>query len=86
MKQTKPDGEPHEENPEIKTRKVKTLADVALEAADAKQWQARKSGWASQEEASEVRNLTQDAEARAQAEAALQRMMAKTQGKPRGRY
>jgi hypothetical protein len=36
-------------------------------------------------EPSEVRSLNDDADARAQAEAAMQAMMAKAAGKPRGR-
>jgi hypothetical protein len=38
---------------------------------------------ANQEEPAEVRDLSQDAEAKAQAEAAMQAMMAKSKGKPR---
>jgi hypothetical protein len=38
-----------------------------------------------QGEPSEVRNLSQDAEAKAQAEAAMQQMMAKSSGKQRRR-
>ena len=51
-------------------------------ATQAKQWRARKNGLQDQDEPSEVRNLTHNAEARAQAEAAMQRMAA---AKPRGR-
>jgi hypothetical protein len=38
-----------------------------------------------QQDPSEVRNLNHDAEARAQAEAAMQQMMAKSTGKRRNR-
>jgi hypothetical protein len=40
---------------------------------------------ANQGEPAEVRDLSQDAEAKAQAEAAMQAMMAKSGGKPRRR-
>ena len=64
---------------------LERLANAAATAAQAKQWRARKNGLQEQEEPSEVRNLTHDAEARAQAEAAMQRMAAaKPKGKPRG--
>ena len=61
------------------------LEAMAAEAAQAKHWRARKSGMQGQDEPSEVRNLNHDAEARAQAEAAMQRMMGKSGGKRRGR-
>ncbi len=63
--------------------RLERLAAAATQAAQAKQWRARKSGMASQEEPSEVRSLNHDAEARAQAEAAMQQMMAKSGGKQR---
>jgi hypothetical protein len=61
------------------------LEALAAEAAQAKRWQARKSGMEGQVKPSEVRNLNHDAEARAQAEAAMQRMLEKSGGKRRGR-
>jgi hypothetical protein len=61
--------------------KLERLANAAATAAQAKQWRARKNGLQDQDEPSEVRNLTHDAEARAQAEAAMQKMMAKSAGK-----
>jgi hypothetical protein len=67
------------------TRRLETLADVAAAAARAKQWEARKNGVLDLGEPSEVRNLSEDAEARAQAEAAMQQMLAKSAGKRRGR-
>ena len=67
---------------QVSTRRLETLANVAAAAAQAKRWQARKNGFLDQGEPSEVRN---DAEARAQAEAAMQQMMAKPGGKRRGR-
>ncbi len=54
-------------------------------AAQAKQWRARKNGLQQQDEPSEVRNLSQNAEARARAEEAMRQMMAKPQSKRRGR-
>ncbi len=61
------------------------LEALAAEAAQAKHWRARKSGMQGQDEPSEVRNLNHDGEARAQAEAAMQRMIEKPGGKWRGR-
>ncbi|WP_046869575.1 hypothetical protein [Microvirga massiliensis] len=61
--------------------KLERLANAARTAAQAKQWRARKDGLQDESEPSEVRNLTHDAEARAQAEAAMQKMMAKSAGK-----
>jgi hypothetical protein len=63
--------------------RLEKLASAATTAAQARQWRARKNGLQDQEEASEVRNLNHDAEARAQAEAAMQQMMAKPQRKRR---
>ena len=63
--------------------RLEKLANAAATAAQGKQWRARQNGLQEQEEPSEVRNLNHDAEARAQAEAAMQRMMAKPQGKKR---
>jgi hypothetical protein len=65
--------------------RLEKLANTATAAAQAKQWRARQNGLQDQEEPSEVRNLNHDAEARAQAEAAMQRMMANPKGKGRGR-
>ena len=70
---------------QVSTRRLETLANVAAAAAQAKRWQARKNGVLDQGEPSEVRDLSHDAEARAQAEAAMQQMMAKSGGKRRGR-
>jgi hypothetical protein len=66
--------------------RLEKLANTAATAAQAKQWRARQNGMREQEEPSEVRNLTQDAEARAQAEAALRLMGPAKPKKPRGRY
>jgi hypothetical protein len=63
--------------------RLESLAKAAATAAQAKQWRARKNGLQDQEEPSEVRSLNHDAEARAQAEAAMQQMMAKPQKRPR---
>jgi hypothetical protein len=64
--------------------RLEKLANAAATAAQAKQWQARKNGMHQQEEPSEVRNLSHNDEARAQAEAAMRQMMAKPQNKRRG--
>ena len=64
--------------------RLEKLANAAATAAQAKQWRARKSGLDQQEDSSEVRNLSNDAEARARAEEAMRQMMAKPQGKRRG--
>ena len=67
--------------------RLESLAKAAATASQAKQWRARKNGLQDQDEPSEVRNLTENAEARAQAEAAMRLMAAaKPKGKPRGRY
>ncbi|QRM33541.1 hypothetical protein [Microvirga sp. VF16] len=64
--------------------RLEKLANAAATAAQAKQWRARKNGMHQQDEQSEVRNLSHNAEARAQAEEAMRQMMAKSQGKRRG--
>ncbi len=84
----KRDEEQTENKRQVSTRnldRLESLANVVAQAAQAKQWQARKNGMSHQEEPSEVRNLNHDAEARAQAEAAMQAMMAKAGGKQRRR-
>ena len=63
--------------------RLEKLANAAATAAQARQWRARKNGLQDQGEPAEVRNLNHDAEARAQAEAAMRQMMAKSQGKRR---
>ena len=63
--------------------RLEKLASAAATAAQARQWRARKNGLQEQSEASEVRSLNHDAEARAQAEAAMQQMMARSKGKRR---
>ncbi len=63
--------------------RLEKLANTAATAAQARQWRARQNGLREQEEFSEVRNLNHDAEARTQAEAAMQRMMANPKGKRR---
>jgi hypothetical protein len=65
--------------------RLERLAHAAATAAQAKQWRARKNGIDQQEEPSEVRNLSNNAEARARAEEAMRQMMAKPQSKRRGR-
>jgi hypothetical protein len=63
--------------------RLEKLASAAATAAQARQWRARRNGLQDQEETSEVRGLSHDAEARAQAEAAIQQMMANSKGKRR---
>ncbi len=65
--------------------RLEKLAQAAATSAQAKQWRARQNGLQDRGEASEVRNLNHDAEARAQAEAAMQQMMAKSKGTRRTR-
>jgi hypothetical protein len=65
--------------------RLEKLANAAAATAQAKQWRARQNGLRDQGEPSEVRNLNHDAEAKAQAEAAMQQMIAKSNGKRRGR-
>jgi len=65
--------------------RLEKLANAAATAAQAKQWRARKNGLGQQEEAAEVRDLSNDAEARARAEEAMRQMMAKPQSKRGGR-
>jgi hypothetical protein len=78
-----------DKKPEESTEKLVVntarLEALAAEAAQTKNWRSRKSGMQDQGEPSEVRNLNHDAEARAQAEAAMKRMMEKSGGKRRGR-
>ena len=63
--------------------RLEKLANAATTAAQAKQWRARKNGLHQQDEPSEVRNLSHNAEARARAEEAMRQMMAKPAGKRR---
>jgi hypothetical protein len=64
--------------------RLEKLANAAGTAAQAKQWRARKNGLQQQDEPSEVRNLSHNAEARAWAEEAMRQMMAKPARKWRG--
>jgi hypothetical protein len=64
--------------------RLERLANAAATAAQAKQWRARKNGIDQKEEPSEVRNLSNNEEARARAEEAMRQMMAKPQTKRRG--
>lgn len=63
--------------------RLEKLAKAVTTSAQAKQWRARQISLQDQDEPSEVRSLNHDAEARAQAEAAMQRMMANPKGKQR---
>jgi hypothetical protein len=83
--------EQEDEQPEIngpastpQLDRLEKLANAAATVAQAKQWRARKNGMHQQDEPSEVRNLSHNAEARAQAEDAIRQMMAKPQSKRRG--
>ncbi len=67
------------------TSRLDRLADAADAAAQAKRWRAHKDGMTDQGEASKVRHLTHDTDAKAQAEAAMQTMITKSGGKPRRR-
>jgi hypothetical protein len=64
--------------------RLERLANAAATAAQAKQWRARKTGLQQQDEPSEVRNLSHNAEARARAEEAMRQMLATPQSKRRG--
>jgi hypothetical protein len=64
--------------------RLEKLANAAATAAQAKQWRARKNGLQQQDEPSEVRNLSHNAEARARAEEAMRQMVAKPARKWRG--
>ncbi len=63
--------------------RLERLAKAAATAAQAKPWRARKNGLDQQEESSEVRNLSNDAEAKSRAEEAMRQMMAKPRTKRR---
>ena len=65
--------------------RLQKLANVAAAASQERQWRARKNGLQAEDEPSEVRSLNHDAEARAQAEEAMKKMMAQSKGKPRRR-
>ena len=75
------DAEPQVSTPRLD--RLEKLAKTAETAAQSRQWRARQNGLRDQDEPSEVRNLNDDAEARAQAEAAMQRLMANPKGKRR---
>ena len=84
--------EQEDEQPETNARastpqldRLEKLANAAATTAQARQWRARKNGIHQQEEPSEVRNLSSDAEARARAEEAMRQMMSKPQSNRRGR-
>ncbi len=66
--------------------RLESLAKAAATSAQAKRWKVRKEGLQDQGEPSEVRSLNHDAEARAQAEAAMQQMMATSPGKKPHRW
>jgi hypothetical protein len=70
-------AKPTDEKPEVNTARLETLADAAAGIAQAKQWQARKNGLSIDVEASEVRSLSNDADARAAAEESMLKLIAK---------
>ena len=78
----KKDAEPTEKKLGTTTARLEALA---AGAAQSRKWQARKNGMQDESEPSEVRNLSNDPEAKAQAEAAMRQMMSKPGGKRRGR-
>ena len=82
QKDEQPDANGKASTPQLD--RLEKLANAAATAAQAKQWRASKNGLDQQEESSEVRNLSNNAEARARAEEAMRQMMAKPQGKKRG--
>ena len=61
--------------------RLEKLANAAATSAQAKRWKARNNGMDQEVEQSEVRNLSHNAEARAQAEAAMRQMMANPKAK-----
>jgi hypothetical protein len=63
--------------------RLERLASAASVGAQVNQWRARQNGLQDQGEASEVRNLNHDAEAKAQGEEAMRQMMAKAPGQRR---
>ncbi|WP_201863989.1 hypothetical protein [Microvirga soli] len=63
--------------------RLERLASAASAGSQAKQWRARQNGLQDQGEASQVRNLNHDTEAKDQAEEAMRQMMAKAAGKRR---
>ncbi len=77
------DKKPDDKVTTAQLERLGKLANAAAAASQGRQWRARQNGFQEQKEASEVRDLTNDAEARAQAEAALQRMMSNPKGKGR---
>ena len=84
----KQDDEQTKETAQASTSKydrLEKLATAAAQADQARRWRARKNGMANAGEPSEVRSLNDDADAKAQAEAAMQQMMAKSGGKQRRR-
>lgn len=70
---------------EVNTRRLETLADEAAGVAQARQWQMRRNGLSDQGPPSEVRSLSDDADARTQAEAAMRLIMETSTKKPRRR-
>jgi hypothetical protein len=83
---TGPKDEEQTDRSEVSTPqldRLEKLAKAAATSAQAKQWRARQNGLQDREEPSEVRSLNHDADARAQAEAAMQWMMAKPKSKRR---
>jgi hypothetical protein len=84
-KQDKGQAESKDQDSTPQLDRLEKLANAASTAAQARQWRARQNGMQDLGEPSEVRSLNHDAEAKAQAETAMQQMMAKSKGKGRRR-
>jgi hypothetical protein len=84
-KQRKQDDEQTDAKAKVSTSqldRLEKIANAASATAQARQWSARKNGLQAKPEPSEVRDLSDNADAKAQAEEAMKRMMAKPNKKP----
>jgi hypothetical protein len=77
--------EPTANKPSTTMSRLEALAKAAEATAGAKQWRARQDGTLDLGEPSEVRSLTHDEEAKAQAEASMQRLVEKRGGSSKRR-
>jgi hypothetical protein len=82
-KRTKQGADQTAEKLEVNTARLESLAEAAAGLAQAKRWQARKSGLSQESEASEVRSLSDDTAARAAAEESMLKLIAKKGAAPR---
>jgi hypothetical protein len=78
------EGEGQASTPQLD--RLQKLANAAAARDQARQWKARQLGLGNRGEASEVRSLNHDADAKAQAEAAMQRMMEQKPAKKRPKW